>query len=1325
MAHLARGSVFAGHQIEEVLGRGGMGVVYRATHLRLKRSVALKLIAPELSDDPLFRRRVERESEIAASLRHPHVVTVFDAGEAEGALYLTMELIDGPDLRALIRREGRLEPRRLSLIVAQIASALDAAHARQLVHRDVKPGNVLIARGNDGGEHAYLTDFGLTKHPASDVTDSGTLLGTLDYIAPEQIRGAGVDARTDVYALGCVLFHALTGEVVFPQPNGAAKLFGHLSDAPRAPRDATPTLAPAWDEILACALAKDSLDRYVSAGDLGHAVVDAARGRRGARLAAGETVVAGARAEAVDDGRRKAVTVLFCDLAGSTAAQRLDPESLRQVITRYHDSVRVAVEHHGGTVVKSIGNTVMAVFGVPVVHEDDALRAIRAAHDMRLALRALNRGVNERWGVRLEARTGIDTGQVVAGTEAGEPFIVGEPVTIAARLEREAEAGDVLIGEATCRLVRDAVAVEPIEAPTLDGASEAVPAYRVLEARPVVSGHAPRVGSPLVGRGEELQLLAQRFARAVEERACELVSVMGPAGVGKSRLVEEFAVWLGARARVLRGRCLPYGTGITFWPVAEVMREAAGIGDDDSPRRAREKLQALLPAGEDRDAIVSLLAGALGLTPAGSQAQEIYWAVRKNLEALAAEEPLVLLLDDVHWGEPAFLDLLEYLDGYVRDAPVLPVCLARPELREVRPSLTRSALVVPPLAAGENEELIGNLLGTRRPAAEVTSEIMRSAEGNPLFVEEILRGLLDEGLLERRDGRWAARADLTTVAVPPTIQALLAARLDRLDDTERRVLQSASVIGEEFSRNAVAHLVGGGVRERIGRHLDTLVDKELLRPDGGPSLDEQSYRFGHILICDVAYGGLLKDARADLHARFADWLEQRAGARVAEYGEILGYHLEQAFRYRETLQPGDPSGQALAHRAAQRLGSAGQRAFARSDPAAATKLLERASELLAERDPWRLELMVDLAIALHELGDVADAERVIAAVTEHADASDERGITARALLVRSSLELFAGSSANAQRASTVEAVRTLEDAGDELGLARAWMLMAELDTYILQFGPAQVSYERAVHHARRAGARREEEQCLLHAANGFALGPTPAPEALARCEELLAEASRRPRAEAFILAEALSVLHAMQGQFPRARALYSRGRTIAGELGLRVDLVSAVAMAGGFIEMLAGDPIAAERELRRAYESLADMGEKPTLSTIAALLAQALMAQRKVGEAERFVEIADAAAPRDDLASQGLIRAVRAQILAGRGELAEADRLVREAIAIAAPTDDYLLHCEALAAGIDVLMAGGDRRSAVSMLEELLGLHMAKGNVVSANVTRMRLAELV
>ena len=275
---IARGSVLAGYRIEEVIGRGGMGIVYRATNLGLKRSVALKLIAPELSEDPLFRQRFERESRIAGSLRHPNVVTVVEAGETEGSLYVAMELVEGMDLLELIRRDGRVAPRRLAAIVAQVASALDAAHARGLVHRDVKPANVLLAARDDGREHAYLTDFGLAKHitSRSGLTGEGTVLGTLDYISPEQIRGTRLDARTDVYALGCVLFHALTGEVVFPEANGAAKIFAHLSEPPRAPSEAAANLAPAWDTVLVRALAKEPADRYSSAGDLARAALETA-----------------------------------------------------------------------------------------------------------------------------------------------------------------------------------------------------------------------------------------------------------------------------------------------------------------------------------------------------------------------------------------------------------------------------------------------------------------------------------------------------------------------------------------------------------------------------------------------------------------------------------------------------------------------------------------------------------------------------------------------------------------------------------------------------------------------------------------------------------------------------------------------------------------------------------------------------------------------------------------------------------------------------------------------------------------------------------------
>ena len=573
---------------------------------------------------------------------------------------------------------------------------------------------------------------------------------------------------------------------------------------------------------------------------------------------------------------RKTVTVLFSDVAGSTSlGERLDPESLRRLMGRYFEAMREVLEHHGGTVEKFIGDAIMAVFGIPRLHEDDALRAVRAAAGMRERLVRLNQELRGDLGVEIAARTGIHTGEVVAGDPGrGQTLVTGDAVNTAARLEQAAGAGEVLIGEPTYRLVRDAVVAEPIDPVDAKGKAEPVPAYRLDEVIVGAEAHARRMDAPMVGRDAELRTILDAFERSAVDRTCRLVTILGEAGVGKSRLVLEALGAIGDRAIVLRGRCLPYGEGITYWPVAEAVRRAAGISDEHTPREARRRIASLLEGVERSDRIADGVAELIGLGEGARTAEEGFWAVRRFFEGLARSQPLVLVFDDIHWGEETFLDLLGYVVEWTSGVPVLVICLARKELLDRRPGWAAGDVVVlTSLGDAECESLLRGLLSTEEVPGAVTEAIAGTAEGNPLFVEELLAMLIDDGLLVRDDGHWSPTPGLADLAVPPTVQALLAARLEHLDRAERRVLECAAVVGEVFEWSAVAELVPTELRSDLGGNLMSLVRKEVIRPAPSDLSDEDAFRFRHLLIRDATYEGMAKETRAELHERFARWLE--------------------------------------------------------------------------------------------------------------------------------------------------------------------------------------------------------------------------------------------------------------------------------------------------------------------------------------------------------------------------------------------------------------------------------------------------------------------
>src|SRR5215208_5100446 len=641
---------------------------------------------------------------------------------------------------------------------------------------------------------------------------------------------------------------------------------------------------------------------------------------------------------------RKTVTVLFCDVTGFTSlGERVDPETMRRVMLHYFDEMRTVLERHGGTVKKFIGDAVMAVFGVPVVHEDDALRAVRAADEMRRALARLNVELVARYGIRLEERIGINTGEVVVGDPTTQQTVAtGDALNVAARLQQAAQPGEILLGRGTHRLVADRVRAGPLETFHAKGKSAPVSSWRLDEVRAGADLIFRRLDSPLVGRGLERDYLRDAYRTVIEEQSCRLVTVLGAAGVGKTRLAQEIAA-RSFGAAVAQGRCLSYGDGITFFPIAEVVRSLAGITADDNDRVVRARVGQLLPLGDEAEVVTERLVSLLS-DDGTARADEVFWAVRKLLEVVARSRPLVLLLEDLHWAEPTLLDLIEYLVGWSRGSPMLVLALARPELLELRPGWPGDRLVLEPLDGDDVHALLGNLLGSAELDPAVAANIQHAAEGNPLFVEELVRMLVDDGTLVLEDGRWIAR-EVGELPIPPSINALLAARLDRLEPEEQTIIQCASVIGKQFWWRAVVELAPPELASRVGSHLHALVRKRLVFPAEPASfVSEDSFRFGHILVRDAAYAAMPKATRATLHERFAAWLESK-GAQE----EFRGHHLEQAYRARCELGPADDETRALGERAATLLASAGRRAFARDDLPAARTLLEHAVALPLDR----------------------------------------------------------------------------------------------------------------------------------------------------------------------------------------------------------------------------------------------------------------------------------------------------------------------------------------------------------------------------------------
>ena len=964
---------------------------------------------------------------------------------------------------------------------------------------------------------------------------------------------------------------------------------------------------------------------------------------------------------------RKTVTVVFCDLVGSTAlGERTDPEVLRELMGRYHAELRTILERHGGTVEKFVGDAAMAVFGLPQVHEDDAIRAVRAAVEMRDALMPLG----------LEVRIGVNTGEVVAGT--GETLVTGDAVNVAARLEQTATAGEVLIGAGTERLVREAVRSEPVEPLALKGKTETVPAFRVLELLDQVPAFTRPIETPFVGRGDELRRLEDALATAIETRTPQLATIVGPPGIGKSRLAREL---LGrADARVVVGRCLSYGEGITYWPLAEIVDQVGDLGEALGP-------------GSDADLAALRVGVALGSAEATVAPEEIAWGFRKLFEALAAARPLIVVFDDLHWAEPTLLDLVEYVSTFAQDVPLFILCTARPDLFEQRPAWTApkpnaTIVTLEPLGEADSAALVEGL-GELSEATR--TQIVEAAEGNPLFVEQLVAMRAESG-----DGE---------LEVPPTLHALLAARIDRLAEEERAVVERGSVEGRLFHRGAVSELLAVTERQEVGAHLLTLVRKELIRPDRATVPGDDGFRFGHILIRDAAYEAIPKRQRAALHERYADWLAARLGDEAPD--EILGYHLEQAYRYGAELGAVDP---ALGDRAAERLAAAAQAARTRADVAATVSLLDRAVELVPKGE-LRPGLLTELGDALIKAGDLGRAQEVLeeaAALAEPVGDSHIKWL-ARLQLAFIRMRLAPEGASELMLGDAEAAIAAAEAAGDEVVLAWAWNVIAEVHLLRSEAVEEQTAIERAIHHAREAGDLTLEVDLITRSAPPIIFGAVPVDEGLRYADRILERVGHNPAARAVAL-HVEGHLRARLGEFDGALAAMHEWRNRFKELGQEA-MYAATAGCVWDVCSWAEDWAGGERALREGYEILERMGDKGFLSTAAIFLGEAVYRQGRLDEAERYSAIGEELGVTEDRMNEASWRALRARVLAARGDLDLARALAREAAEIAAETDYIEVEADARLVLADILRKAGEAGWATEAGESV-ELYQRKGNLV-------------
>ena len=1008
---------------------------------------------------------------------------------------------------------------------------------------------------------------------------------------------------------------------------------------------------------------------------------------------------------------RKTVTAVFADMVGSTPlAERLDPEALREVLERYFESMRDIVQRHGGTVDKFIGDAVVATFGVPQMNEDDALRAVRAAWEMQRALATLNQDLEPRLGVTLMQRIGVNTGDVVAGDLSTDQRLVsGDTMNVAARLQQNAMPGEVILSESTHRLVQAAVTTEPLQSQSLKGKLQTARAYRLRSVRPLTESGPTEKRAPLVGRGAELLRMHEALDHTIRRGFCQLATVFGTPGLGKSRLIQEFLTEESGRTTQLRSRCLPYGEGITFWPLADVIRQAGAIRSEDGEAEIRTKLLALV-----RDSAVAVRLGSvLGLAGSHSVA-EIFWATGRLMEHLVATGPLIVVFDDIHWAEPTFLDLIEHITQLLRDRPIMVVVAARHDLLERRPNWIDHRdgwlnVELDALSEIDSLALLRSLvthdLGDRAVAA-----IMRAGEGNPLFIEQMLFMLAEE------DGVPSAGSSTEVQNhIPPTLSALLSARLDRLSPAERSAIEAAAVFGYLFDPAAVPYLSGKEAVEPPDATLNKLVRKQFIQQRPVTDGSRNSYRFRHILIRDTAYQATLKRRRAAVHRRCADWLQQHDAGIVA-VDELEGFHLEQAYLYEKQLGSPESEMVELQARAAECLRRAGIVAWERGDAQASANLLGRAVRLYRKEEPERRKVLSILGAVLRESGEPTAAAEVLHDALEDARAASDRLTEWRVryeLLELNQLEWTE---------ATIEEVRQLipelERLGDEFGLARCWRFLTMICWLRGQMTASEDACRRAVEHAVRAGDHREEIEIVAGLALAAFCGPRPVMDALQVCDDLLVRVQENRRAQGFVIGFVAQLL-AMAGLFERARQKLDEANAILHEAGIKRWIVGH-AIVASFIEAESGNFIEAERKLRNAGEK-----EKSDRAYLAPYLARVLCDLGRYDQALEELSLVDInAATLVDVDMNIYQLGARARAAAGTGHPDDAERLAREAVAIGATTDCPALHGDALVDLARVLATTGKPDEAASAARDAIRLYEVKGCTPAADRTKAFLIAL-
>jgi serine/threonine protein kinase/predicted ATPase len=1305
---LQTGQMIGPYQIVTTIGAGGMGKVYLAEDTRLKRKVALKLLPASFSHDDDRERRFEQEARSASALNHPNILTIYEIGLEDGARFIATEFIEGETLRERMRR-APVGLREALDVAIQVASALTAAHAARIMHRDIKPENIMVR--TDG--YVKVLDFGLAKlteaekTPLDDTdslsralvnTEPGMVMGTVSYMSPEQARGLEVDARTDIWSLGVVLYEMIAGHAPFRGPTQSDVLAAILMRDAQALTEAAGhgVVPPELERIVTKALAKDREERYQTIRD---ALTDLRRLKQrlefeiemrrsdpssrewantGALLA--PTALEPPPEQQPSSERRKQVTVLCADLSDLTARfEAGDAEEVSELMTGLWERLDAVVADHGGAIERRMGDAMVALWSAEVAHEDDPERAIRAALAMQAEGREFIRGnlspplpESDEGVTPLEAddtaaplmSVGINTGLALVGAASGargERSATGAAINVASRLERAAPRTGIYISGDTYRHVRGVFDVQPVELMAASGKPEPLFAYLVERAKPRAFRLRTRgvegIETRMIGRQAELERLLNALSAVLEDRELQVVTVVGEAGLGKSRLLYEFSSeveLLPERFRIFNGRASEAMKGLPYSLVRDVFFFRFEIQDSDSPAVAREKLeQGMRPffgAGEEAAMRAHFIGHLIGLDFSASphlrgiidDAKQIrdraFHYATQFFTAVARDLPAIIYLDDLHWADDGSLDFAEHIARTCSSSPLLLLCFARPQLLERRVAwgegeAAHARVQLQPLLKRESRQLVEEILRQAESIPQALRELIVSgAEGNPFYVEELIKMLIDQKVILPGQDRWHVDASrLVEVRVPSTLTGVLQARLDSLSVLERTVLQRASVVGRIFWGDAVERLrieptsgaaaYEGSIREA----LEALRRKELVyRREASAFVGTTEYIFKHAILRDVTYESVLKRDRRRYHREFAAWLSERAGERAGEYAGTIAQHYELA---KETGQ------------AAEWYGRAAQQAREAYAPETAASYYRKALEFLP----------------------VAEAET---------DAKARRALQKE--WYQGLGEVLKIQARFDKAIEAIEAMRAVAEVDkDTVAQARAWNELAVIKEKRGDNRAALESARRAEKLARAAGADASAELTFALVRQGWALyrlGDGAAVTALAQqalaLSAAMGDSARRERARSLAL---LGAVHVMTGRFDEAYAFFEQSLGLFRELDDRRN-VGVLLDSLGETARLRGDYAAAVARFEEALTIAREIGERVGQMTYLSNLGGALIGLEDYAGAEDRLRAAIALVGASGYNGLSETHRFLAEACLGEGKTAEALEAAKAALTVGQQT---------------------------------------------------------